>query len=139
MGWRGEILWNLRAVDDRRDWIKATHAAARYLLELHKQLGNWFLAWAGYNAGGGRIRKWLNGQSALPPETQNYVHVITGHPAKRWTFSHELSINDLVHGAAPHAFGVMSYSHFKGPGGGRAFLERIYSGDFKPLDLTDLN
>lgn len=65
--------------------------------------------------------------------------VLARHPAKRWTFSHELSINDLVHGAAPHAFGVMSYSHFKGPGGGRVFLERIYSGDFKPLDLTELN
>ncbi len=65
--------------------------------------------------------------------------VLARFPARHWTFSHEQSINDLVHAAAPHAFGVMSYTHFNSAGGGRAFLERIYSGDFRPLDLGDLN
>lgn len=65
--------------------------------------------------------------------------VLARFPARRWTFSHEQNINDLVHAVAPHAFGVMSYTHFNGAGGGRAFLERIYSGDFRPLDLADLN
>ena len=65
--------------------------------------------------------------------------VLARFPTGRWTFSHEQSINDLVHGMTPHAFGVMSYTHFNGSGGGRAFLERIYSGDFRPLDLSDLN
>ncbi|MBC7794875.1 MAG: lytic transglycosylase domain-containing protein, partial [Clostridia bacterium] len=38
-------------VDERRDYIIATHAAARYLVSLHKLFGDWPLAWAGYNAG----------------------------------------------------------------------------------------
>ena len=46
-------------VDERRDPIKATEAAARYLGELHEDLGHWYLAWAGYNTGGGRVRKMM--------------------------------------------------------------------------------
>ena len=65
--------------------------------------------------------------------------VLARYAAGRWTFSSESSINDLVHAAMPHGFDVMSYRHFMGPEGGRAFLERIYSGDFKPIDLSDLH
>ena len=65
--------------------------------------------------------------------------VLAKYETERWTFSSESSINDLVHAAAPHGFGVMSYRHFMGQQGGRAFLERIYSGDFKPIDLSDLH
>lgn len=71
-------------VDERRDYYLATHAAAKYLSTLYKQFGDWQLAWAGYNAGEGRIHRalaktgsrtfWdLVEQGALPRETQHYV------------------------------------------------------------------
>lgn len=42
-------------VDERRDPIKATHAAAKFLGWLHAQWDDWYLAWAGYNGGPGRV------------------------------------------------------------------------------------
>ena len=72
-------------VDERRDFIKATRSAARFLKHLHAQFGDWHLAWAGYNAGGGRIRRALTKYGAsdfwhlikhkksLAKETRHYV------------------------------------------------------------------
>ena len=47
----------------------------------------------------------------------------------------EGGFNDMVHFFNPHKFGARSWSHFVGPAGGRAFLERLYSGDFRPPTL----
>jgi membrane-bound lytic murein transglycosylase D len=86
-------------VDERRDPEKSARAAARYLKQLHKQTGDWRLAWAGYNAGVGRIYKarklgyddfWkmaaVPGKKVLRAETKGYVPklmaaaIVTKHP-----------------------------------------------------------
>jgi membrane-bound lytic murein transglycosylase D len=71
-------------VDERRDPVKATHAAANYLLDLYKQFGSWYLAAASYNCGENRVQReidssnhrnfWeLSANQCLPSETKNYV------------------------------------------------------------------
>jgi len=71
-------------LDDPFDPFKALPASAKYLRRLHNQFGNLGLAAAAYNAGSGRVQKWLSGQAELPQETRNYVRRITGTPAENW-------------------------------------------------------
>ncbi len=44
-------------VDERRDLIKSTEAAAKYLSSLHKRFGKWYLAAIAYNCGGGALNR----------------------------------------------------------------------------------
>lgn len=71
-------------VDERRDPLKATIAAANYLKTLHGLFGSWELAAAGYNAGEGKVARairmyrthdfWQMSKGRyLRPETKNYV------------------------------------------------------------------
>jgi hypothetical protein len=69
---------------DPFDPLQAIPASARFLRKLHNQFGNLGLAAAAYNAGGGRIEKWLSRRSTLPQETRAYVKIITGHKAEAW-------------------------------------------------------
>ena len=71
-------------LDDPFDPFKALPASAKFLRKLHDEFGNLGLAAAAYNAGSGRIRKWLSGRGALPRETRNYVCIITGNAAENW-------------------------------------------------------
>lgn len=87
-------------VDERRDPVLATRAAARYLKALHKEFGDWHLAWAGYNAGEGKIRRAIKMYGTrnfweltragryLKPETKHYVPkliaaaIVAKHPER---------------------------------------------------------
>ena len=70
---------------DPFDPMQAIPASAKFLRKLFDQFGNLGLAAAAYNAGGGRIEKWLSRRSTLPKETRDYVMIITGHKAEAWT------------------------------------------------------
>lgn len=81
------ILYGLRVdqyVDERRDPIKSTIAAARYLRDLYDMFGAWPLAMAAYNAGEGKVMRALQKSRAdsfweiaqtkhLRRETKEYV------------------------------------------------------------------
>ena len=70
-------------VDDRRDPIRATWAAARYLKEMYDMFGDWNLVIAAYNCGPGNINKAIRRAGGktdyweiynyLPRETRGYV------------------------------------------------------------------
>lgn len=80
-------LYGLRVdkyVDERRDPIKSTVAAARYLRDLYDLFGTWPLAMAAYNAGEGKVMRALQKARAesyweisqtklLRRETKEYV------------------------------------------------------------------
>ena len=71
-------------VDERFDPEKSTRAYARYMKFIYNQLGDWYLAMAGYDWGSGNVQRavqktgyadfWeLYKRNNLPPETKNYV------------------------------------------------------------------
>ncbi len=74
-----------KMVDERRDPILATQAAAEYFKDLYKLLDSWYLSMAAYNVGEGRVLKVVKkykthdfwelsrNKRALPRETDNYV------------------------------------------------------------------
>lgn len=71
-------------LDDPFDPMKALPASAKFLRKLRDDFGNLGLAAAAYNAGPGRIQKWLAKESGLPRETRDYVRIITGTKAEDW-------------------------------------------------------
>jgi transglycosylase-like protein with SLT domain len=75
--------------DERRlldpfDPVQALPKSAEFLSELRGQFGNLGLAAAAYNAGQGRVTKWLQAQAELPGETRAYVAAVTGRQAEEW-------------------------------------------------------
>jgi len=70
-------------VDERRDPVKSTDAAARFLKDLYKEFGDWELAMAAYNGGPGRVRGTIKKQGTvdfwkmkLRRQTMDYVPLI---------------------------------------------------------------
>jgi membrane-bound lytic murein transglycosylase D len=71
-------------IDERRDPIKSTNAAAEHLKDLHSLFESWPLALASYNAGAGKVQRavlrtrsddfWdLKASRYIKPETKNYI------------------------------------------------------------------
>lgn len=72
-------------VDERRDPVLSTQAAAQYFKDLYQRFNSWYLAMAAYNVGEGRVERaikkyktkdfWVlsRNKRALPSETDNYV------------------------------------------------------------------
>lgn len=71
----------LVGLKDPFDIDQAIPASARHLADLKENLGNFGLAAAAYNAGEGRVWRWLSSGGFLPLETEDYVLDITGEPA----------------------------------------------------------
>jgi len=75
-------------VDERRDPVAATHAAARFLSDLYGMYGDWTLALAAYNCGPGNVNKAIRRSGGrrsfweiyyyLPRETRGYVPAFIG-------------------------------------------------------------
>ena len=73
-----------RALADPFDIPTALAESAAFLRELADAFGNLGLAAAAYNAGPGRVERWIAGRASLPWETVDYVQAITGLSAEMW-------------------------------------------------------
>jgi membrane-bound lytic murein transglycosylase D len=92
--------------DERRDLYKSTHAAAKYLRDLYKDLGDWLLVIAAYNGGSARVesairksksRDFWKLQYFLPAESRNHVkkfiathYIMEGHGGVTTTVTADL-------------------------------------------------
>jgi hypothetical protein len=76
-----------RGLADPRNPAPSIAEAARLLADLNVRFGNRGLAAAAYNAGPGRVLRWLRRQSDLPAETRLYVAAVTGRPVEDWAYS----------------------------------------------------
>lgn len=78
-------------IDERRDSIKSTRAAIKYLKYLKEVTGEWYLAAMAYNCGIGRLQRAIKkagtkdletlldaNKSYLPRETRHYIRMILG-------------------------------------------------------------
>jgi len=67
--------------DERRDVIKASHAAARHFKDLYASFDDWYLSLAGYNCNPKRVKREMRQKDTndfwqlnrLPRQTRNYV------------------------------------------------------------------
>tara|TARA_Y100000766_G_scaffold163366_1_gene140442 strand:+ start:66 stop:1961 length:1896 start_codon:yes stop_codon:yes gene_type:complete len=108
-------------IDERMDFVKSTYAAARYLKDLKAIFDkvnpedlngeNWYLAFAAYNCGAGRVLKEIKRSNStnfwdlnrLPGQTRNYVpkilaiFLINKNPEKYgFTINNEPDMNWII-------------------------------------------
>jgi len=76
-----------KKVDERKNYLKSTNAAAKYLRDLYKEFGDWLLVIAAYNGGSGNVLKAIKKSGSrnfwtlqyyLPTESRNHVKKFIG-------------------------------------------------------------
>ena len=88
-------------VDERRDPVKSSYAAAQYLRDLYKIFGDWSLVIAAYNCGPGNVNKAIRRSGGkrdfwaiyryLPRETRGYVPIfIAANYAMNYAAEHHV-------------------------------------------------
>jgi membrane-bound lytic murein transglycosylase D len=86
-----------RGNDERMNFFKSTHTAARILTDLYARYGDWLLVIAGYNCGPGNINKAirLSGGSKDFWKIQNYLPNETRNHVKKFIATHYIMEGDL--------------------------------------------
>lgn len=116
-------LYNLKIdywIDERKDFIKSTHASAKYLKKLYELFGDWRVAVASYNAGEGRLNRALKAKNyvdywkvmtsgVLPYETVVYL--------PQWLAITLIAKNPTKYGFQPLKEIPLDFEEIKVPGG----------------------
>lgn len=92
-------------LDERRHPLRSTEAALRFLDQLHRDFGSWFLALAAYNSGPARVRRLVRRHAPLePPSDALYWRIRPHLPRETRDFVPKLFAAIRV-GESPEAFG----------------------------------
>jgi len=111
-------------VDERRDAIKATHAAARFVKDLYDIYGDWTLVIAAYNCGPGNVNKAIRRSGGkrnywdiyyyLPRETRGHIPAyIAAVYTMHYFGEHELYPRPITLPIASDTIMVREELHFK--------------------------
>ncbi len=145
-----------RQVDERTNYIKSTHAAAKYLDDLYDQFGDWLLVIAAYNGGPGNVlkairksgsRNFWDLQYYLPAESRNHVKKFIG---THYIFEGQGGLCTLTKKETDENYGVNGTYIFNrrlSPEELEASKEQTVSGKYHSMviaknilmDLTDFN
>lgn len=100
-------------VDERTNYHKSTHAAAKYLRDLYNEFGDWLLVIAAYNGGPGNVysaikksggsRNFWKLQNYLPAESRMHVKKFIG---THYIFEGQGSITTLTKAEATEQIGI---------------------------------
>lgn len=108
-------------VDERRDPIKSTIAAAEYLERLYKMFGSWNLALAAYNAGEGKILRALKrtkGEDFWDLHTTKYIKGETKEYVPKFIAAKLIADSPEKYGFSDIEYQeLLSYEEISVPGG----------------------
>ncbi|PMP69178.1 MAG: hypothetical protein C0190_00390 [Thermodesulfobacterium geofontis] len=107
-------------IDERRDFIKSTYAAAKYLKALYNIFGDWRIAIASYNAGVGKLKRILEAKNFadywqiinsdnIPVETSIYL--------PQWMAITLIAKEPEKYGFSAVENGILDYEEIKVNGG----------------------